>query len=119
MTIQRDCRNDLGGMTRVVASAQTATASLIMFWSHVLDRLYNLEASQIDWLENTSSEWMTKKLIAQWKVVEQKYSDCAYNVRVDFLCSVRKKFIILDIRNNSCFGVSYVVIVLQISSHHF
>ena len=68
----------------MVDRARSATAEQIQYWSQTLDELGSLEASSEDWLERTCSKWMAQKLVDQWKVVAQKYSECAHTVCTSF-----------------------------------
>ncbi|KAF8171207.1 hypothetical protein K438DRAFT_1940781 [Mycena galopus ATCC 62051] len=70
--------DDSNGILNVVKQTQSATAGQIYYWSQTLDHLESLEDYSTDWLENLSSEWTAKKLLAQWKAVDKKYSECAY-----------------------------------------
>lgn len=64
----------------IVEAAKRATATQIQYWSQTLDQLASLETTSKDWLENPESKWTAKKVLAQWKVVLQKYSECSYTV---------------------------------------
>lgn len=65
----------------IVEGAKRATAAQIQYWSQTLEKLMALEATSRDWLEDPSSIWTAKKVLVQWKVVLQKYSECSHSVR--------------------------------------
>jgi hypothetical protein len=71
---------DVHHLKVVVEGAKRATATQIQYWSQTLDRLAGLEATSQDWLEDPSSKWTANKVLAQWKVVSQKYSECSHTV---------------------------------------
>ncbi|KAF9455656.1 hypothetical protein BDZ94DRAFT_1277689 [Collybia nuda] len=71
---------DVRKIKTVVEAAKHATAVQIQYWSQTLDQLRSLETTSQDWLENPSSKWTAKKVLAQWKVVLEKYSECSYMV---------------------------------------
>ncbi|KAJ7478076.1 hypothetical protein B0H11DRAFT_2234403 [Mycena galericulata] len=70
--------DNLQSMRSVVGLAQDVTAELIQFWSQMRDLVGRLQDSSADWLEDLSSEWMAQKLLAEWKIVAQQYSQCAH-----------------------------------------
>ncbi|KAJ6605438.1 hypothetical protein DFH09DRAFT_1067703 [Mycena vulgaris] len=53
--------------------ASYVAADQIRFWSQMRSQVERLNDSSADWLEDLSSEWMTTKLLAEWKGVVQQY----------------------------------------------
>lgn len=87
--------DDLRSMRGAVGRAQEVTAEMIQFWSQMRDLVERLQDTSANWLEDPSSEWMAKKLLPEWKIVAQQYSQCAHTVRIGFFCFGRIRGLIM------------------------
>ncbi|KAJ7199800.1 hypothetical protein GGX14DRAFT_401092 [Mycena pura] len=70
--------DDLRSMRGAVGHAQEVTAEMIKFWSQMRDLVEGLQDTSANWLDDLSSKWMAEKLLEEWEIVAQQYSQCAH-----------------------------------------
>ncbi|KAJ7197973.1 WD40-repeat-containing domain protein [Mycena pura] len=75
--------DELRSVQGAVGRAQEVTAEMIQFWSQMQNLVDGLQDTSADWLDDLSSEWMAKKLLAEWKIVAQEYRQCAHQTLID------------------------------------
>lgn len=77
----RQAFGDVQQLRTLVQGAQDATAAQIQYWSQTLNDHTMLEIASHNHLEDPIFKWTAKNVLAQWKTVLEKHSECSVMVR--------------------------------------